>query len=124
MTCSRLLVWETVTDPAAPSQGGANTPRPRRADMHSTVIREVVPPSSEAGGAAPDDSRDSDYSTGRLQRHTVVIKYGGVAMEQPHLRDLFARDIASLGVAGIRPVIVHGGGPQITRLMKRSGKTP
>ena len=92
--------------------------------MHSTVIREVVSPSSERSGTTPDGSRDSDYSTGSLQGHTVVIKYGGAAMEQPHLRELFARDIASLRVAGTKPVIVHGGGPQITRLMKRSGKTP
>jgi acetylglutamate kinase len=92
--------------------------------MHSTVIREVVPPGSEPSEMAREDSCYSDYSMGRLHGHTVVIKYGGAAMEEPHLRDLFARDIASLRAAGTRPVIVHGGGPQISRLMKRSGKTP
>jgi acetylglutamate kinase len=92
--------------------------------MHSTVIGEAVPPSLQASGTASDDSRYSDDAASRLQEHTVVIKYGGAAMEQPHLRELFARDIASLRAAGTRPVIVHGGGPQISRLMKRSGKTP
>ena len=92
--------------------------------MHGTVIRGVVTPSSEARGTASDISCHGDYSMGRLQGQTVVIKYGGAAVEEPHLRDLFARDIASLRAAGARPVIVHGGGSQISRLMKRSGKTP
>jgi acetylglutamate kinase len=59
-----------------------------------------------------------------LQGQTVVIKYGGSAMEKPGLRDLFSRDIALATTLGIRPVVVHGGGPQIDRLMKRLGKNP
>lgn len=55
---------------------------------------------------------------------TVVIKYGGAAMEKPGLRDLFSRDIALVRTLGVRPVVVHGGGPQIDRLMKRLGKNP
>jgi acetylglutamate kinase len=64
---------------------------------------------------------------GRLEPlfgQTVVIKYGGSAMERPGLRDLFSRDIALVRTLGIRPVVVHGGGPQIDRLMKRLGKNP
>ena len=55
---------------------------------------------------------------------TVVVKYGGAAMERPQLSDSFSRDIAALRSAGMKPVVVHGGGRQITRFMERSGKTP
>jgi acetylglutamate kinase len=49
---------------------------------------------------------------------TVVIKYGGAAMEDPALREEFARDVVLLKYVGINPIIVHGGGPEITRYMQ------
>jgi acetylglutamate kinase len=55
---------------------------------------------------------------------TVVIKYGGAAMEQADLKEPFALDVILLRYVGINPVIVHGGGPQIGALMKRLGKEP
>lgn len=55
---------------------------------------------------------------------TVVIKYGGAAMEQADLKESFALDVILLHFVGLRPVIVHGGGPQIGALMKRLGKEP
>src|ERR1700675_1202609 len=55
---------------------------------------------------------------------TVVIKYGGSAMEQAELKQSFALDVILLHFVGINPVIVHGGGPQIGALMKRLGKEP
>ena len=55
---------------------------------------------------------------------TVVIKYGGAAMEQADLKAVFALDVILLRLVGINPVIVHGGGPQIGALMKRLGKEP
>jgi acetylglutamate kinase len=55
---------------------------------------------------------------------TVVIKYGGHAMEDPSLADLFAQDVVLMRLVGINPVVVHGGGPQITALMQRLGKQP
>ncbi|MFI5052741.1 MAG: acetylglutamate kinase [Acidimicrobiia bacterium] len=55
---------------------------------------------------------------------TVVIKYGGHAMDDPALADLFARDVVLMRLVGINPVVVHGGGPQITDLMRRLGKEP
>jgi acetylglutamate kinase len=55
---------------------------------------------------------------------TVVIKYGGAAMEQADLKEGFALDVILLRLVGINPVIVHGGGPQIGALMKRLGKEP
>jgi acetylglutamate kinase len=59
-----------------------------------------------------------------FQGKTLVIKYGGAAMEQASLKELFAKDVLLLRLVGIRPVIVHGGGPQIGALMKRLGKEP
>jgi acetylglutamate kinase len=55
---------------------------------------------------------------------TVVIKYGGAAMERTDLKAPFALDVILLRLVGINPVIVHGGGPQIGALMKRLGKEP
>ena len=55
---------------------------------------------------------------------TVVIKYGGHAMEDPALADLFAQDVVLMRLVGMNPVVVHGGGPQITDLMRRLGKEP
>ena len=52
----------------------------------------------------------------------VVIKYGGHAMDDPALADLFAQDVVLMRVVGMNPVVVHGGGPQITDLMARLGK--
>src|SRR5881409_1346886 len=55
---------------------------------------------------------------------TVVIKYGGAAMERADLKEPFALDVILLRFVGIKPVIVHGGGPQIGALMKRLGMEP
>jgi acetylglutamate kinase len=55
---------------------------------------------------------------------TVVVKYGGHAMEDPALADLFAQDIVLMRLVGVNPVVVHGGGPQISELMRRLGKEP
>jgi acetylglutamate kinase len=50
---------------------------------------------------------------------TVVIKYGGAAMEDPALREEFARDVVLLKYVGLAPIVVHGGGPEITSYMER-----
>ncbi len=52
---------------------------------------------------------------------TVVIKYGGAAMTDPQLREEFARDVVLLKYVGINPIVVHGGGPDITDYMQRLG---
>jgi acetylglutamate kinase len=52
---------------------------------------------------------------------TVVIKYGGAAMTDPDLTEDFARDVVLLKSVGLNPVVVHGGGPDITRYMERLG---
>jgi acetylglutamate kinase len=55
----------------------------------------------------------------RYDRQTVVVKYGGHAMGDPELARFFARDIVLLKQAGVNPVVVHGGGPQIGALLER-----
>src|SRR6266540_2520172 len=50
---------------------------------------------------------------------TVVIKYGGAAMTDPTLREDFARDVVLLKYVGLNPIVVHGGGPEITSYMER-----
>jgi acetylglutamate kinase len=52
---------------------------------------------------------------------TVVIKYGGAAMEDPDLGEEFARDVVLLKYVGLNPIVVHGGGPEITAYMERLG---
>src|SRR3989454_7811290 len=75
---------------------------PRRAE----VLLEALPYSREFRGK------------------TVVIKYGGAAMERADLKEPFALDVILLRFVGIKPVIVHGGGPQIGAFMKRLGMEP
>ena len=50
---------------------------------------------------------------------TIVIKYGGAAMNDPELREDFARDVVLLKYVGMNPIVVHGGGPEITRYMEK-----
>jgi acetylglutamate kinase len=54
-----------------------------------------------------------------FHRKTVVIKYGGAAMLDPELKEDFARDVVLLKYVGMNPVVVHGGGPEITGYMER-----
>ena len=60
----------------------------------------------------------------RFWGRVVVVKYGGNAMEDPALAQLFAQDVVLMRSVGMRPVVVHGGGPQIGDLMSRLGKEP
>ncbi|MDQ1752851.1 MAG: acetylglutamate kinase [Pseudonocardiales bacterium] len=57
----------------------------------------------------------------RFHGKVIVIKYGGNAMTSPQLQQAFAEDVVFLRYAGIRPVVVHGGGPQITEHLNRLG---
>ncbi len=60
----------------------------------------------------------------RFRDKIVVVKYGGNAMVDPSLAVAFAQDIVLMRAVGMRPVVVHGGGPQIGELMDRLGKKP
>jgi acetylglutamate kinase len=81
-------------------------PRVRDAGAKATILAEALPYIREFSGK------------------TVVIKYGGNAMEDPDLTDLFAQDVVLMRLVGMNPVVVHGGGPQISDLMRRLGKEP
>ncbi len=85
-------------------------------DQHSKA-----PPSVDLT-AARDTARVLNEALPYLQRYageTVVIKYGGNAMTDEHLKRCFAQNIATLKHVGINPVVVHGGGPQIATMLKR-----
>ncbi len=58
----------------------------------------------------------------RFRSKVVVVKYGGNAMTDPSLADRFAEDIVLMHSVGMRPIVVHGGGPQIGDLLGRLGK--
>lgn len=60
----------------------------------------------------------------RFHGKTIVVKYGGNAMTEEHLKQCFARDVVLLKLVGLNVVVVHGGGPQIGDLMARLGKEP
>jgi acetylglutamate kinase len=57
----------------------------------------------------------------RLHGRTIVVKYGGSAMDDPIAREAFAQDVVLLRYVGLKPVVVHGGGPQITAHLDRLG---
>ncbi|MCU0572078.1 MAG: acetylglutamate kinase [Syntrophobacteraceae bacterium] len=58
----------------------------------------------------------------KFYQRTVVVKYGGHAMVAEELKESFARDIVLMKYIGLHPVVVHGGGPQIGRMLERIGK--
>lgn len=60
----------------------------------------------------------------RFRGHTMVIKYGGAAMTDESLRANVLQDVVLLRYVGMEPILVHGGGPEITELMERLGKQP
>ncbi|MGH9276138.1 MAG: acetylglutamate kinase [Acidimicrobiales bacterium] len=60
----------------------------------------------------------------RFRGRVIVVKFGGNAMVDPALATTFAEDIVLMRSVGLRPVVVHGGGPQISELMARLGKVP
>jgi acetylglutamate kinase len=57
----------------------------------------------------------------KFRGKTIVVKYGGHAMDDPKLRESFCRDVVLLKLVGLHPVIVHGGGPQIAQMLDRLG---
>lgn len=79
------------------------TPREVAAQTKASVLREALPWITQFHGS------------------TVVIKYGGNAMVDDDLKQSFAADVALMHFVGLRPVIVHGGGPQISDLAERLG---
>jgi acetylglutamate kinase len=78
-------------------------------------------PQSRAAGASVETLLEALPYIREFHGRTVVIKYGGAAMLEKDLRDAFAADVVLLKYVGLNPVVVHGGGPEITRYMERLG---
>jgi len=91
------------TGPAASPTGSASDPVLTSPHRRASILVEALP-----------------YIQ-RFRGHTVVVKYGGNAMVDPDLAARFAEDIVLMHSVGIRPVVVHGGGPQIGDLLRRLG---
>jgi acetylglutamate kinase len=93
----------------------------------------LLSPEPIASGS-PSRARDAGERAGvllealpyiqRFRGAVVVVKYGGAAMGDPELGRDLADDVVLLRAVGLRPVVVHGGGPQISELMARLGKEP
>ncbi|MGO1606550.1 MAG: amino acid kinase family protein, partial [Brevibacterium yomogidense] len=94
---------DTTEDSTAPGAASGTTPAQRlaQAQAKADVLTEALPWIKTFAGA------------------TIVIKYGGNAMVSPELQQAFADDIAFLRFAGLRPIVVHGGGPQISAMLDR-----
>ena len=95
--------------------GHVVTAAPARRDERRPLAEQARRPRS-----SPRRCRTSGSSRARPSS----IKYGGHAMEDPALAELFAQDVVLMRLVGMNPVVVHGGGPQITDLMRRLGKEP
>ena len=78
-------------------------------------------PQSRAAGVSVETLLEALPYIREFHGRTVVIKYGGAAMLDEDLREAFATDVVLLKYVGLNPVIVHGGGPEITRYMDRLG---
>jgi acetylglutamate kinase len=78
-------------------------------------------PQSRAAGTSVETLLEALPYIREFHGRTVVIKYGGAAMLEEGLRDAFATDVVLLKYVGLNPVIVHGGGPEISRYMERLG---
>jgi acetylglutamate kinase len=78
-------------------------------------------PQSRVAGTSVETLLEALPYIREFHGRTVVIKYGGAAMREDGLRDAFATDVVLLKYVGLNPVIVHGGGPEITDYMERLG---
>jgi len=78
-------------------------------------------PQSRAAGVNVETLLEALPYIKQFHGQTVVIKYGGAAMREESLREAFATDVVLLKYVGMNPVVVHGGGPEISQYMERLG---
>jgi acetylglutamate kinase len=78
-------------------------------------------PQSRAAGVSVETLMEALPYIREFHGRTVVIKYGGAAMREEALREAFATDVVLLKYVGLNPIVVHGGGPEITEYMDRLG---
>ncbi|XP_015626241.1 uncharacterized protein [Oryza sativa Japonica Group] len=131
---SNLLLPTTTALPNPSPNPSRVTPlasgRGRRGH-HRVCASSVAPaqPASVAQPTAPALSRVDVLSEAlpfiqRFRGKTVVVKYGGAAMKSPELQSSVIRDLVLLSCVGLRPVLVHGGGPEINSWLGRVGVEP
>ncbi|HEU0180957.1 MAG TPA: acetylglutamate kinase [Agromyces mariniharenae] len=87
----------------------------------STSSGTEVPATNDDAHAKAQVLIDSLPWLKRFHGETIVVKFGGNAMVSPELQRAFAEDMVYLRYAGIKPVVVHGGGPQISSMLSRLG---
>ncbi|HKB49885.1 MAG TPA: acetylglutamate kinase [Solirubrobacterales bacterium] len=78
-------------------------------------------PQSRAAGVSVETLMEALPYIREFHGRTIVIKYGGAAMREEGLREAFATDVVLLKYVGLNPIVVHGGGPEITEHMDRLG---
>lgn len=111
-----------LTPSASHSSGGLRV-------SAASVAAAQPTPASPAAGAAAALSRVDVLSEAlpfiqRFKGKTVVVKYGGAAMKSPELQASVIRDLVLLSCVGLRPILVHGGGPEINSWLARVGVEP
>ena len=119
----------TMNPSPAGSPGGVGVPPPQANTAAALVTESRGQQASGGSGGSPLRASTAKAATliealpwlDRFHGQTVVIKYGGHAMTDDALRAGFAQDVVFLRYAGLRPVVVHGGGPQISAHLDRLG---
>jgi len=119
----------TVNPSPAGSPGGVGVPPPQANPAAALGTESRGQQASGGSGGSPLRASTAKAATliealpwlDRFHGQTVVIKYGGHAMTDDALRAGFAQDVVFLRYAGLRPVVVHGGGPQISAHLDRLG---
>ena len=141
--CPAMAPRPRCSSPTSATSMYGSTRSTRHERCVHTAVAPTQPVRCETGDGNPAtraelDSLPSNQPEGYLMRDvgtllealpyirefhgkTVVIKYGGAAMNDPALREEFARDVVLLKYVGLNPIVVHGGGPDITAYMERLG---
>ena len=114
------MTGELTRDPTAPAAAGPAAPVAPAAPAASTPVTSATSQAEAAHRA--DVLLEALPYIQRFRGAVVVVKYGGNAMVDPQLGRAVADDVVLLRAVGLKPVVVHGGGPQISDLMARLGK--
>lgn len=107
----------TRTDPTLTAETGPSDDRTRAMNRHLRTLRDQT--SLANASSKTQVLVEALPWLERFRGALVVVKYGGNAMMDDQLKEAFAQDVAFLRFAGLRPVVVHGGGPQIGAMLKR-----
>lgn len=96
----------------------------RKLEITNAVAQDVAKRTSFTNQDRVDILAEALPFIQRFQKKTVVVKYGGAAMKDPTLKEGVIKDLVLLSCVGLRPVLVHGGGPEINTWLTRIGIEP